>query len=172
MVLQEITDIVNDHVWAVAGIRLEDGKMGYSMDGPHVRVTYDDHELGILEYVEDPGEMADALIEGMGDVRARLTEIKRSKMEHALPRMKARLAAALRGRPHIMEELDFGIEVLADAPDHHGMSEQEAAQGYPDIVLVVTIPEGDRVAQLLNIYDPEDPLDASELSERILAAIG
>ena len=172
MSIQEITDIINDHVWNVAGIKLEDRKMVYSMAGPNVLVTYDDHELGIFEYVEDAGEMADAIIAAMGDVRGKLTSIRLSKMEQALPIMKERLAAVLGKKAGIMDDLDLWVEVLADVPNHHGMSEAETAQDYPEIALMVSLPEGDRMAQALNTYAPDNPLDVSELAERILDAIG
>lgn len=168
---QEVTDIINDHVWNVAGIRLEDGKMEYSSEGRNVRVTYDGHELGTFEHLEGAGDLADIIIASMGCVRGKLTSIKRCGMELALPAMRERLAAVLGEKAGIMDGLDLWIEVLPDVPGHHGISENEAAQGYPDMVLMVSLPEGDRVEQVLNTFDPDDPLDAAELAEKILAAM-
>jgi len=148
-----------------AGIQLHQEDLVVELGPETVRASWEGSLLGAgpADPGADPADLALVVMEGCGDVRARLVEIRLSTVRRHLGDVatKVRRYLASEGwESHDLEALELDVE------EDRGFG--VPVTGWPRVEVVVTHPGRGEARVEANIHFPEEVVDPSDLTDAVL----
>ena len=162
---EKAAETLSEHIHDETGIQIDEVDFTFITEDGTLKVKLNSYDFASIEYSEDDSDeegMAVEILESIGDVKQKLIEIKISQLQEILPELAENINLSLQNKnipQETISSLNYEILDMGYFPTTHGMAEEEYTQGYPEIILIITNPEGLDYSYPLNIYYPDAPVD-------------
>lgn len=173
---EKAAETLSEYIHNETGIHIDEVDFTFITEGDTLSVKLNNYDFSVIEYSEDDFKDRNVcieILESVGHVKKRLVEIKVSELMDFLPELTENIKFKLQNKnipPEIISILEFQILDMGYLPPIQVMEGEEVTSEYPDIVLTITNPHGLNYPYLLNIYNPDTPVD--DIDDLIAGLLG